>query len=487
MFRVVHLVILICVIASLRAAAPNDGVVGIGLDRETTDRAVIRQVMPGGPAEKANLMAGDVIVSVDGQAVKSPEQAGQLLHGAVGSTSRVRIERNGKQYEAAVTRIAPPNQPPNQQRAPAPQPNPLDANNNDHPAAQGLPAFLRPGTRLFYNQGQSVTNLNDVPGICLPGIQVDKDHMRSGGIGYFTLDIAHATPDYIAANGRFFLITDVNTGVCRSTGSAACKGDANRVESYWINPAKLGTMKEGRDENWKVFRQQITMNGKTFNAINLLDDNPANYSSRYYDLETGILLSLSQCVHNNPDPNVREGMQTMDHVRFAGMRAIKYPWPLGGAPQWAVKGATFNYQGSYGVNAGMGPLSYPLTVSIQLDDGQDGVFTATTRVSKSIGQGLPAQESTAKQVFGSAILTNLWMSPDALRKLQPNQLIDDDPGTKHRVIFQGMQNNAAVIVDQGENESTQFFYDTNNGLLTAVSKTAQNQVGQEMTQFQLVK
>lgn len=85
------------------SAAANQGKIGIalqtldaelaqalGVDPETRG-AVVAQVQPGSPAERAGLAEGDIIVQVDGSAVKSAEEAASLLKESPGKPHLLRI------------------------------------------------------------------------------------------------------------------------------------------------------------------------------------------------------------------------------------------------------------------------------------------------------------------------------------------------------------------------------------------------------------
>jgi serine protease Do len=67
------------------------------LGMQTTDGTIVDQLSPDGPAQRAGLQAGDVIVSVNGQTVKSPTQlTRQVAFAHPGDVIRLDVLRNGK-------------------------------------------------------------------------------------------------------------------------------------------------------------------------------------------------------------------------------------------------------------------------------------------------------------------------------------------------------------------------------------------------------
>lgn len=68
---------------------------------------MIEDLMPGGPADRADLRPGDVVVSVDGQNATA-ENVNRLLKGQdrVGSVVVVSIERNRRVVEVELVRVA---------------------------------------------------------------------------------------------------------------------------------------------------------------------------------------------------------------------------------------------------------------------------------------------------------------------------------------------------------------------------------------------
>jgi len=72
--------------------------VGLGVELKAAAGALlIVRVIPGSPAERAGVLAGDLITSVDGRSTRdlSTEEAANLLHGEVGSTAELTVQTPG--------------------------------------------------------------------------------------------------------------------------------------------------------------------------------------------------------------------------------------------------------------------------------------------------------------------------------------------------------------------------------------------------------
>ncbi|MEB2311139.1 MAG: trypsin-like peptidase domain-containing protein [Sorangiineae bacterium] len=74
--------------------------------------ALIRQIQPGGPADRAGLRPDDVVVGFQGQPTPGPEKLRWLASLAgVGSTVTVRVERGSRAFDVKVALEALPEQP----------------------------------------------------------------------------------------------------------------------------------------------------------------------------------------------------------------------------------------------------------------------------------------------------------------------------------------------------------------------------------------
>jgi serine protease Do len=65
---------------------------------------VVRSIQPGGPAEKAGLKPGDIVLSIDGRSIKDGDDlVDEIASRRPGSSARLGYMRDGKQADATVT------------------------------------------------------------------------------------------------------------------------------------------------------------------------------------------------------------------------------------------------------------------------------------------------------------------------------------------------------------------------------------------------
>ncbi len=100
--------------ASLQALTP-DIAESVGLDRPKG--AMVTGLNEKGPAHRAGLQVGDVVVSVDDQAVEDPEALEyRFVTKGVGGTAQLGLYRKGKKLSAVISLISPPEDPPRDMR-----------------------------------------------------------------------------------------------------------------------------------------------------------------------------------------------------------------------------------------------------------------------------------------------------------------------------------------------------------------------------------
>src|SRR5579884_114048 len=78
--------------------------IGVALMQPSGCGVYITDVMKGSPAERAGLKAGDRIKAIDGRRPENNAEAARMLRGDGPDKVRVRIIRNGREFEAVVKR-----------------------------------------------------------------------------------------------------------------------------------------------------------------------------------------------------------------------------------------------------------------------------------------------------------------------------------------------------------------------------------------------
>jgi carboxyl-terminal processing protease len=86
-------------LAGVKSAALEEEIVGVGVEvKEHAEGLLVVKPLRGGPAEDAGIMSGDVILSINNQALAGMKMANSvdLMKGTSGSQMKVRIYRDGK-------------------------------------------------------------------------------------------------------------------------------------------------------------------------------------------------------------------------------------------------------------------------------------------------------------------------------------------------------------------------------------------------------
>ena len=99
----------------IKSGAVTRGWIGVGLQAITPEIAesfklgssrgvIINEIVRGGPADKAGVTLGDILVSIDGKAIAEPQDVLNVVTGiAPGSASKLMLKRKGQDMELAIT------------------------------------------------------------------------------------------------------------------------------------------------------------------------------------------------------------------------------------------------------------------------------------------------------------------------------------------------------------------------------------------------
>lgn len=90
--------------ASAQTPGADEVFLGVRLGPSPTTGVLVREVMPGGPADTADIRPGDYILSVDGTTITSREELNRSLdRKKPGSTAKLMIWRNRQKRELTVS------------------------------------------------------------------------------------------------------------------------------------------------------------------------------------------------------------------------------------------------------------------------------------------------------------------------------------------------------------------------------------------------
>jgi Do/DeqQ family serine protease len=99
----------------IKTGTVTRGWIGVGLQEITPEIAesfklgtsqgvIINEVLRGGPADKAGIMLGDILVAIDGKQTSDPRSAVNVVTGiAPGSAAKLMLKRKGQDMELSVT------------------------------------------------------------------------------------------------------------------------------------------------------------------------------------------------------------------------------------------------------------------------------------------------------------------------------------------------------------------------------------------------
>ena len=142
-----------------------------------------------------------------------------------------------------------------------------------------------------------------------------------------------------------------------------------------------------------------------------------------------------------------------------------------------------DFRGTFSIVVPGAPV-FPQALSTALVFGAPAATWAPFRFHSAltpIAGGRP-QENAVDRVAGAATTMPAWIGPATLAKLRPGTVVDDDPVTRFRTTFVGVQGGVATVVEEGPYDRYQGHYDVATGLLVGATSAQQNGVGQTQIQ-----
>jgi hypothetical protein len=476
----------------------------LGILFEETDDGLckVRALSADGPAAKAGMKAGDVILAIQGEEADSFDAVVEKVRTEAGAQITVRVRHLDGTLETlkmtsvpAGTLQAPAQAPPAPPQQPAPPPrNPLDTaptKTREKPSAKGdssltvdatspllvlmpelktapPPSWVKPGTRLTFHAA-AATTINIA----------DPDYKGAAAYSYIELNVVAVEENAVVIDQRIYTVNPEG-GPLLAPDRGGYVFPAGAASDYWVNPDVL-KKHVAEPGGFKYFRAPYKVGDQTYNSVILKFKTVSGYQNWVYDEETGVLLHMGMAQQGNPPD--REDERNKDLIiatptqraecTFASRRDLKLPWAGSAAPAWLGTIKAVNFSGAQSVTVpGVPPVSIPLTGRWEITGHGKESLQGTETIRVDVPNMGP-QIATKPYVSGTSQIGGRWIHPESLAALRQGQEIDKDPITKvtAAVSFTGRDRNGRDIVTLTESGSTQqidFVYDKSTGMLIGV-------------------
>lgn len=524
----------------------NNGPAGIGIliKKNNDDDLVIDQVVPGGGAAKAGIKPGWVLVAIEGKDVEnmSMDQIRQALGGQAGTTVKVTFDTPTEIIDAIIERkpLPPP---------PAPTPNVNPGINNPGmnnpgvqplPPAQNIPAFpggqipapvppgnvnVNPGGQQF--PGGTVTNPAlanaSAPDWMKPGMRVSwymssasipgaravltpdpegnwvdpqgnrfssQNTASSSGQGILQSTITNMGRDSCTSAAKNWLL-DPTSNSCTSIGSMAVVVNFNEGSEMWQSPAKLATLRDVPTGDVRIMHMDYPLDGRTYHAVRIQTKVQGGWTQNTYDTATGLLIVGSTALQGGPvqvaGPNgtatTSDGVMNLSYTKFVGVREVKVPWMNSEAPQQVRGLRQISFKGVQANEVqNAGGVKWPMTMDWTINRFDPTLCLARVAISIDYGNGAPNQPGVSDRAIP---VSEVWIDPQILQQLRPNQVLDEDPVTKSRLWVANVQNGQISIGSQTATETAIGIYDLRTGLVAGGMLQTKNGIGTTTIQLQV--
>lgn len=324
------------------------------------------------------------------------------------------------------------------------------------------------GTFVNPNTGQRFSQEDTGPG--------------SGGHGFTQVDLV-----YVDASVCVGVVTSLGmdplTSALTTMSATAFVSDGGRCADFWIHPDVLARMPESHTFERTVLRGEEPFFGQLQRVQRIRDMTDQSTFQSTYDAASGFLLVASSAVRQQVATlgpgNVASPATGSTILTFSELRGVPHvPNPALGAPlpDYVRSLRTLHYAGATGMTLpGTPAVEQPFEQRLDVVAGGDAwlAMRATlTSLNPIVGT---TNVSHGEAVLTAAYVGGYFLSPQWLRALPPDELLDEDGITGHRTWVRHVDDRIVVITRRNASESTDFVYDRSTGWL--VELTNERQVG----------
>ena len=257
-------------------------------------------------------------------------------------------------------------------------------------------------------------------------------------------------------------------------GSTSTVGPVADPGDYWMDPAKLATLRTGATENMGVTHVAWRVADKTVDAVRVQIVHALSYSDHIYDAKTGLLIHEASSSQGAPPKLVGpgdfgRGDTTLTHNDFVSARDLSIPWAGETIPDTIANIRALHYRGSMTSHGPLPTVPNALSLDLQTVAKGHGWMQFSGRSAERV-QGAPEIPPASIDIaFGLNEFGGLWIMPEALAQLRQGQVLDEDPITKMRTIVSRVDDSSVVIVSSNAAGEIDNQYDKRTGMLIGSS------------------
>ncbi|SED98139.1 hypothetical protein SAMN05444161_4545 [Rhizobiales bacterium GAS191] len=349
--------------------------------------------------------------------------------------------------------------------------------------AQGVPsALLQPGMRIIWLGAAS----------SMPGERQQLEPDPNGGwinkatgqhyhefetpgpagAGYSVMDVLSADPNGFLINFSHFLIHTESGNATTFLTADALPSGPEAIGDFWTSPTRLAGMTDISYGGARILHMPYPLNGHSYRAVRLQNQNGDGWSQTTYDVDSGLLLVSSSTAQGSPvlirDPNNQlttgAGSTMMTYGQFISARHTNLPGPGSTYPDAIRKVRAITYSGTRGiVMSGTDMQVPPSPAQVRYDISANAGPYLNARMSVSGVYGAPG--SAEDRIVPAGTVGSLWMNPNTLIGYRQGELLDQDPVTGVQITVYGRQGNLIFIIAQTPLARQSFGYDLRSGLL----------------------
>ncbi len=374
-------------------------------------------------------------------------------------------------------------------------------------AAQvGAPPCIKPGTRLTYF-GMTAS----IPGEYGKLVQDDKGNWidkntgkryreeeigSSGSAAYNVVQVGHVGGGVAQLSTKLYTL-DTSINKCTFAVGGGLVGHAGCAADYWIHPDVLRQVQEVNTQGVRILRMPYTVAGKIYKAIRFQSEDISGYHARVYDLETGLLIYYGSRVQGpsvvtppiggTGRAGIGEGSTQVVTGWIVEVKDIDVPWKAAVPPKWVEQFRQLSYKGvQTSVVAAAGTkLDRAMAVTCTPKARGPGWLRFTNHFVIESLPGMPPEEALQEGACGSAAVGGLWISPDALARLRPQQVIESNDLVGTTVTVSQVGQGFVTLSEVGPLHRIDCTYDKRTGILSAMTLTQQIGLAQITHSIQL--